>query len=239
MFFLQAAIGGLALDRVLEDENPLESDVKLGTDVLTISVLAIIICAPTGATLMAVLGPKFLAKAHDDEEEIKVPGIDKTDGKMVKDSEAVVIVHDPIVVVKGEESIVNMSKDAKGEESIINGNRKVLEEVELPKYEDTIEQKNEISENMNLVSTEDEIISHIDTSNVEMRVPVNGQVVNVREAEAVMKDNMISDGSKGSEDKDYASDKSTSTADIEKESRRPLYVSSIIVELNDSKEEDS
>ena len=238
MFFLQAAIGGLALDRVLEDENPLESDVKLGTDVLTISVLAIIICAPTGATLMAVLGPKFLAKAHDDEEEIKVLGRDEKDGKMVKDSEAVVIVHDPIIVVKGDESIVNKIKEAKGEESIINDNRKVLEETELPKYEDTIDQKNEISETMNMVSIEDKIIPDIDTSNVEMRVPVNGQVVNVGEAEDV-KDNMIGDGSKGTEDKDYASDKSTSTADIEKESRRPLYVSSIIVELNDSKEEDS
>ena len=232
---MQAAIGGLALDRVLEDENPLESDVKLGTDVLTISVLAIIICAPTGATLMAVLGPRFLAKAHDDEEEIKVLGRDEKDGKMVKDSEAVVIVHDPMVVVKGEESIVNKSKEVKGEESVITKSREMLEETELLKYEDTIETKNEISENKNVVSTEDEIIPHVDTSNVEMRIPVNGQVVNVREAEAVKDINE----SKDSVDKDYASDKSTSTADIEKESRRPLYVSSIIVELNDSKDEES
>ena len=187
---------------------------------------------------MAVLGPRFLAKAHDDEEEIKVLGRDEKDGKMVKDSEAVVIVHDPIVVVKGEDSVINKSKEAKGEESMINDNRKVLEEAKLPKYEDTIEPKNEISVNTNMKSKEDEIIPHVDMSNVEIRDPVNGQVVNVREAEAV-KDNMDINESKDSVDKDYASDKSTSTADIEKESRRPLYVSSIIVDLNDSKDEES
>ena len=41
----------------------------MGTDVLTISVLAIIICAPVGATGMAILGPRFLAKGEEEQEQ--------------------------------------------------------------------------------------------------------------------------------------------------------------------------
>ncbi|XP_061197151.1 sodium/hydrogen exchanger 9B2-like [Saccostrea echinata] len=65
---VQAAIGGLALDKALEGDN--EEDIRMGTDVLTIAVLAIVICAPVGATCMGVLGPRFLE--HGDEEEIRV-----------------------------------------------------------------------------------------------------------------------------------------------------------------------
>ncbi|XP_062580508.1 sodium/hydrogen exchanger 9B2-like [Saccostrea cucullata] len=65
---VQAAIGGLALDKALEGDN--EDDIRMGTDVLTIAVLAIVICAPVGATCMGVLGPRFLE--HGDEEEIRV-----------------------------------------------------------------------------------------------------------------------------------------------------------------------
>lgn len=42
----------------------------MGTDVLTIAVLAIVICAPVGATCMGIFGPRFLA--HGDEEEVRV-----------------------------------------------------------------------------------------------------------------------------------------------------------------------
>lgn len=57
----QAATGGLAIAEVMLSDKPDPDYIKYGTDVLTISVLAIIICAPIGATLMAVLGPRFLA----------------------------------------------------------------------------------------------------------------------------------------------------------------------------------
>ncbi|KAL4217023.1 Sodium/hydrogen exchanger 9B2 [Mactra antiquata] len=69
---VQAAIGGLALDKVLESENPNEDEVNYATDILTISVLAIIICAPVGASLMAILGPRFLEKGDEEEVEVKI-----------------------------------------------------------------------------------------------------------------------------------------------------------------------
>ncbi|CAC5368291.1 SLC9B1_2 [Mytilus coruscus] len=69
---VQAAIGGLALDKVRETTNPDQETLKYATDILTLSVLAIIICAPIGATLMAVLGPKFLQKGYLEEEVIEV-----------------------------------------------------------------------------------------------------------------------------------------------------------------------
>ncbi|XP_060570321.1 sodium/hydrogen exchanger 9B2-like [Ruditapes philippinarum] len=65
---VQAATGGLAIAEVMLSDKPHADDIKYGTDVLTISVLAIIICAPIGATLMGVLGPKFLQ--HGDDEEV-------------------------------------------------------------------------------------------------------------------------------------------------------------------------
>lgn len=65
---VQAAIGGLALDKALEGDN--QEDIGMGTDVLTIAVLAIVICAPVGATCMGIFGPRFLA--HGDEEEVRV-----------------------------------------------------------------------------------------------------------------------------------------------------------------------
>ncbi|KAJ8306577.1 hypothetical protein KUTeg_017122, partial [Tegillarca granosa] len=80
---VQAAIGGMALDRARESNPVDQTQVKYGEDVLTISVLAIIICAPVGATCMALLGPKFLVKG--DVEEIEVcsdkqgPSSDKGD----------------------------------------------------------------------------------------------------------------------------------------------------------------
>ncbi|CAG2225679.1 SLC9B1_2 [Mytilus edulis] len=69
---VQAAIGGLALDKVREMSNPDQEMLNYATDILTLSVLAIIICAPIGATLMAVLGPKFLQKGYLEEEVIEV-----------------------------------------------------------------------------------------------------------------------------------------------------------------------
>ncbi|XP_011416874.3 sodium/hydrogen exchanger 9B2 [Magallana gigas] len=65
---VQAAIGGLALDKALEGDN--QDDIRMGTDVLTIAVLAIVICAPVGATCMGIFGPRSLA--HGDEEEVRV-----------------------------------------------------------------------------------------------------------------------------------------------------------------------
>ncbi|WAR11083.1 SL9B2-like protein [Mya arenaria] len=68
---VQAAIGGLALDRVMEDAEPSVDNIRYATDILTISVLAIVICAPIGATLISVLGPKFLFQAFDGTSSTK------------------------------------------------------------------------------------------------------------------------------------------------------------------------
>ncbi|XP_062598595.1 sodium/hydrogen exchanger 9B2-like [Saccostrea cucullata] len=57
---VQAAIGGLALDMALADNN-LEF-IRHGTVVLTTAVLSIIITAPIGALAIALLGPRLLNK---------------------------------------------------------------------------------------------------------------------------------------------------------------------------------
>ena len=59
----------MALDKALETGKPGDPDVEMATDVLTLSVLAIVICAPVGATCMTILGPKFLVKEEDDIEQ--------------------------------------------------------------------------------------------------------------------------------------------------------------------------
>lgn len=58
--YMQAAIGGLALDMALAGDNP--EFVRLGTTVLTTAVLSIIITAPIGALAIALSGPRFLNK---------------------------------------------------------------------------------------------------------------------------------------------------------------------------------
>ncbi|XP_052237809.1 sodium/hydrogen exchanger 9B2-like [Dreissena polymorpha] len=69
---VQAAFGGLALDNVRQSHDPDGSHLKYATDILTISVLAIIICAPVGATCIAVFGPKFLVQGDQEEVEEEV-----------------------------------------------------------------------------------------------------------------------------------------------------------------------
>ncbi|XP_076454001.1 sodium/hydrogen exchanger 9B2-like isoform X2 [Babylonia areolata] len=60
---VQAAIGGIALDTAIElDAGP--EAIELGSKVLTIAVLAILITAPIGALLIALLGPRLLHKTE-------------------------------------------------------------------------------------------------------------------------------------------------------------------------------
>ncbi|KAL3831362.1 hypothetical protein ACJMK2_023115 [Sinanodonta woodiana] len=74
---LQAAIGGMALDRVLEANDPDKEAVRLSLDIITLSVLAIVICAPFGAACMTLLGPRLLSKeelsvSSDGEIDVRV-----------------------------------------------------------------------------------------------------------------------------------------------------------------------
>jgi hypothetical protein len=62
----------LALDKALEGDN--QDDVRMGTDVLTIAVLAIVICAPVGATCMAIFGPRFLEHGYEEEVHVECGG---------------------------------------------------------------------------------------------------------------------------------------------------------------------
>ncbi|XP_061175660.1 sodium/hydrogen exchanger 9B2-like [Saccostrea echinata] len=57
---VQAAIGGLALDMALADNN--QELIRHGTVVLTTAVLSIIITAPIGALVIALSGPRLLNK---------------------------------------------------------------------------------------------------------------------------------------------------------------------------------
>ncbi|XP_059167523.1 sodium/hydrogen exchanger 9B2-like [Physella acuta] len=57
---VQAAIGGVAYDTAVEQGKP--DLVILGKQVLTIAVLAILIAAPIGSLLIALMGPRLLRK---------------------------------------------------------------------------------------------------------------------------------------------------------------------------------
>nr|KAG5713904.1 hypothetical protein BaRGS_024531 [Batillaria attramentaria] len=63
---VQAAIGGIALDTAIELNAGPEA-VELGRKVLTLAVLAILVTAPVGALLIALLGPKLLHKTEPGE----------------------------------------------------------------------------------------------------------------------------------------------------------------------------
>nr|KAG5713907.1 hypothetical protein BaRGS_024534 [Batillaria attramentaria] len=56
---VQAAIGGIALDTALE-LNAGDEAVELGRQVLTLAVLAILLTAPIGSLLIALVGPRLL-----------------------------------------------------------------------------------------------------------------------------------------------------------------------------------
>lgn len=72
--FVQAAIGGLALDAAIQLGNA--EMIEWGTGVLTTAVLSIIITAPIGALAIAISGPLLLNR------------IDPKTGQLVsKDSE--------------------------------------------------------------------------------------------------------------------------------------------------------
>ncbi|KAK3588170.1 hypothetical protein CHS0354_012235 [Potamilus streckersoni] len=74
---VQAAIGGMAFDRAMELNDPDKEIVRLSLDIMTLSVLAIVICAPLGATCIALLGPKFLSK-----EEFSATSHGEIEGKV-------------------------------------------------------------------------------------------------------------------------------------------------------------
>ncbi|CAL1155282.1 unnamed protein product, partial [Cladocopium goreaui] len=61
---VQAALGGLALDEAREDNEEL-----LGRRLLAVAVLCILVTAPPGATLIALMGPRLLQKVDKPEVE--------------------------------------------------------------------------------------------------------------------------------------------------------------------------
>lgn len=69
---VQAALGGLALDEAREDAEQL-----LGRRLLAVAVLCILVTAPPGATLIALMGPRLLQKV--DKPEVEETGPEKPD----------------------------------------------------------------------------------------------------------------------------------------------------------------
>ena len=59
LYILQAAIGALALDKAREVGGKLQEEI-LGKQILTLAVLSILITAPLGAALIAIIGPMLL-----------------------------------------------------------------------------------------------------------------------------------------------------------------------------------
>ncbi len=82
---VQAAIGSVALDVVKEQTNPLEKDLILGRQVLTLAVLAILVTAPIGAFLIAFFGPRLLEKevVGGDGEDLEMVTSPMQEGKKV------------------------------------------------------------------------------------------------------------------------------------------------------------
>ena len=56
---MQAAIGALALDKAREVGGKLQEEI-LGKQILTLAALSILITAPLGAALIAIIGPMLL-----------------------------------------------------------------------------------------------------------------------------------------------------------------------------------
>ncbi|CAL1155281.1 unnamed protein product, partial [Cladocopium goreaui] len=73
---VQAALGGLALDEAREDNEEL-----LGRRLLAVAVLCILVTAPPGATLIALMGPRLLQKV--DKPEVEDTGLDKPEMDVV------------------------------------------------------------------------------------------------------------------------------------------------------------
>ena len=63
LFILQAAIGALALDKAREVGGKLQEEI-LGKQILTLAVLSILITAPLGAALIAIIGPLLLRQTR-------------------------------------------------------------------------------------------------------------------------------------------------------------------------------
>ena len=80
---VQAAIGSVALDVVKEQTNPLEKDLILGRQVLTLAVLAILVTAPIGAFLIAFFGPRLLEKEVVGGEDLEMVTSPMQEGKKV------------------------------------------------------------------------------------------------------------------------------------------------------------
>ena len=59
LYILQAAIGALALDKAREVRGKIQEEI-LGKQILTLAVLSILITAPLGAALIAIIGPMLL-----------------------------------------------------------------------------------------------------------------------------------------------------------------------------------
>ena len=241
LIVLQAAIGGLALDRVMEEENPLESDIKLGTDVLTLSVLAIIICAPVGATLMVVLGPRFLVKGHEDDAEVEVHTKEES-------SKTTMAVYDGSNNEKGETNWAFVNDLQTDNEVKIYAAETDLqtgqichdcEEKEMADLNETITKEftpvNEsapVKDTITILTVDDTDISKLSTaSNTEDN---NGMQEVLSESQVIEDANEVqmSNDVLGN---DNSVDKSTDTDNVQKDGKRPLYVSSIVVELNDNK----
>ena len=216
------------MDRALEQDSPLETDVKLGTDVLTISVLAIIICAPTGATLMALLGPRFLVHGQDKEEVIVVVDSEGKQNNAIDDKTHTVNANTTFGDDAGQ---MTCGKGTEVEIGVTGGHRYKEKETEDMKEASKIE-TDCLKDEINSMPTNE--IPQTKTASIET---VNGQIPAMRVAES--KTETVTRGVTENLEKDCATDKSTSTEDVEKQSRRPLYVSSVVVELTDNNKEEN
>ena len=238
----------MALDRVKEDENPSEADIQLGTDVLTISVLAIIICAPIGATLMAVLGPRFLVKGHDDEEEVEVHGkggpsqndkITYSDTKEGNDkfSGSVEPVLNYVKYVSEDDDKGVVIDVTSGQICSDCEEKEIIDTNKTSHATNERDYKTDSIETFNANNIENGIVPvKADAAHTAPPMQLYAEqktVVDKQDQNSVYETADV-DMRQNEEENDSAIDKATGTADESTDNRRPLYVSSIIVELNDS-----
>ena len=242
----------MALDRVKEYETPSETDVQLGTDVLTISVLAIVICAPIGATLMAVLGPRFLVKGQSEDEEVAVHGkgepeqsdkIEYTESK--KGNEKISGPIEPALnyvkyVSEDEDKGVKIGVTAK--QICSDCEEKEIADINITSQNtNNIDNKTDQIETFSSLNSENDIVP-VTAVTAHSEPPIYQNVRQKDDADVSVQSTPMADVNEtvdvdmrqNDQGKDSAVDKATGTTDDTKDDRRPLYVSSIIVELNDS-----
>ncbi|XP_052079843.1 sodium/hydrogen exchanger 9B2-like [Mytilus californianus] len=210
---VQAAIGGLALDKVREMSNPDQEIVKYATDILTLSVLAIIICAPIGATLMAVLGPKFLQKGYIEEESIEIC----TTSPDVNDKHIQII-----DMTKVKDELIELKEKPEMTEIAIEPLENTNLEFSTPSHDnkDTNLEISKPSHDNKITTTETG--SHKDSDVIEVPVHNEEKLTQVNEEKILLESDVIDD-----------------TIDINHPDYPEVYKSHLIVTLSDSKIKDT